>query len=298
MPTFGAMGTEIAVYAPGLASADEERLAAGVAAIFARSEARFSRFRSESELSQLNAADRPTVVSRELFDVLQSARRYFELTDGIFDPTVAAALAGHGYDRSFTVGALDRLRIARAPACSFGDVMLDEATSTVDKPLHVRVDLGGIVKGRTADQAAELLPRPGAVDAGGDAVLRDVEREGARWIVDVEDPRDARRTLLALAIGDRAVATSGTNRRRWAAGGGMAHHLIDPRTGEPTASDLAQVTIVAPSAELAEVVAKTVLVLGARDGGSFLSRFDDVAGILVGTNGNVRRIGDLEVIDG
>jgi thiamine biosynthesis lipoprotein len=185
-----------------------------------------------------------------------------------------------------------------APACSFADVVLDEATCTVDKPLHVRLDLGGIVKGRTADHAAGLLPRPGVVDAGGDAVLRDVEHEGPRWIVDVEDPRDARRALLALAIGDRAVATSGTNRRRWAAGGGMAHHLIDPRTGKPAASDLVQVTIVAASAELAEVLAKTVLVLGARDGGAFLSRFDDVAAILVGTDGDVRRIGDLEVIDG
>lgn len=298
MPTFGAMGTEVAVHALGLARADEERLAVGVAEIFARSEARFSRFRPESELSQLNAADRPTVVSRALFDVLQSARHYFALTDGIFDPTIAAALAGHGYDRPFAAGALDRRHIERAPACSFADVTLDEATSTVDKPLHVRLDLGGIVKGRTADLAAELLPRPGVVDAGGDVVLRDAEGEGAGWVVDVEDPRDAGRTLLALAIGDRAVATSGTNRRRWSAGGGMAHHLIDPRTGKPASSDLVQVTIVAAHAELAEVLAKTVLVLGARDGGSFLSRFDDVAAILVGTDGNVRRIGALEVIDG
>lgn len=297
MLTFRAMGTEIAVSAPQLSLAEEDRLGAAVAAIFARSEGRFSRFRPDGELSRLNEANAPTVVSTELFDVLRSARRYFELTDGIFDPTIAAALAGHGYDRPFARGALDRRRVEPSLACSFAEVALDEATSTVEKPPHVRLDLGGIVKGRTADLAGVILPRPGAVDAGGDAVLRDVERGGAGWIVDVEDPRDARRTLLALAIGDRAIATSGTNRRRWRVDGGVAHHLIDPRTGRPSASDLVQVTVLAASAELAEVLAKTVLVLGARDGHSFLAKLDDVAAVLVGADGRVRRIGELEVVD-
>ena len=40
------------------------------------------------------------------------------------------------------------------------------------------------------------------------------------------------------------------------------HHLIDPRTGEPAATDLIQVVALAPSAARADVWAKTALILG------------------------------------
>jgi thiamine biosynthesis lipoprotein len=296
MPSFRSMGTEIAVCAPTLSEAEGERVARAVAAIFAENEARFSRFRSDSELSRLNAVAGPTVVSAELFDVLRSARRYFDLTGGVFDPTVGAALVALGYDRPFSPGALDR-RSAADPTrrCSFADVALDAATRTVTKPPHVRLDLGGIVKGRTVDEAAAVLPRPGAVDAGGDAAVRDGDANGDDWIIEVEDPRDARRALLGLKVRDRAVATSGTNRRRWKVGGRPAHHLIDPRTGQPACSDLAQVTVVAATAELAEVLAKSACILGSVQGTRLLAGVDGVAAILVGVDATVRRIGELEV---
>jgi thiamine biosynthesis lipoprotein len=295
MPRFRSMGTEITVSAPTLSEAEEERLASAVAAIFAENESRFSRFRADSELSRLNAMEGRCAVSAELFDVLRSARRYFDLTGGVFDPTVGAALVALGYDRSFAPGALDRRSAAApVPPCSFADVLLDEATRSVTKPSHVRLDLGGIVMGRTVDVAATILPRPGAVDAGGDVAVRDGDSNGDGWVIDVEDPRDARRTLLGFTVHDRAVATSGTNRRRWKAGGELAHHLVDPRTGRPACSDLAQVTVVAATAELAEVLAKSACVLGSVQGTRLLESVDGVAAILVGDDASIRRIGNLE----
>jgi thiamine biosynthesis lipoprotein len=295
MFSFRSMGTEIIVSAPALSEAEEEGVAGAVAEVFAESENRFSRFRADSELSRLNAANGPTMVSPELFDVLQSARRYFELTDGLFDPTVGSALIALGYDRSFSPGALDRRSIAApGPACSFAEVVLHEATRTVHKPPHIQLDLGGFAKGRTADVAAELLPCLGAVDAGGDAVLRNGGSSGTGWIVDIEDPRNPGRTLLSLTVRDHAVATSGANRRRWTVGGEVVHHLIDPRTRKPAALDLAQVTVVAPTAELAEVLAKTAFLLGARDGARFLESIHGVAAVFVGLDTSIRWIGETK----
>ena len=45
-------------------------------------------------------------------------------------------------------------------------------------------------------------------------------------------------------------------------GGEVRHHLIDPRTGEPSTSDLALVTVVAGAAWVAEALAKGVLLRG------------------------------------
>jgi thiamine biosynthesis lipoprotein len=103
--------------------------------------------------------------------------------------------------------------------------------------------------------------------------------------------------LLTLRLSDEAVATSGANRRRWRLGDREGHHLIDPRTGQPATTDLAQVTVVAPSAELADVLAKVAFLRGGADGRALLEGCEGVSGVLVLADGDLRLTGDLEVAD-
>jgi thiamine biosynthesis lipoprotein len=298
MITFRAMNTDIGVAAPGLGPDEERAAAQRVAAVFEGAERAFSRFRPDSELSALNRASGPTTVSNELFDVLCRAQRYSRLTGGAFDPAVGGVLIALGYDRSFAPGALDRTKQgAEPPPASILDLALDEAKRSAHRPPTLQIDLGGLVKGRTADQAAALLPAPGFVNAGGDAVLRGDGPDGDGWIVDVEDPFDPARTILALRVRDRAVATSAPNRRRWRLGAGEAHHLIDPRTRRPADNDLAQVTVLAASAELADVLAKSTFILGAQAGRAFLDRQPTVGAVLVHRDATVELLGDAEVAD-
>lgn len=293
---FRAMSTGVTVLCPGLDAASAAAIADGVRADFAASEQRFSRFRADSELSRLHRAGGPTVVSGALFAALSRARGYFELTSGLFDPTVGAALVALGYDQSFAPGALDREAIAEVtPSASFADVALDAATRTVALPRGTHLDLGGFLKGFTVDRAARRLSGTGAVDAGGDAVLRGDGPDGEGWLVDVEDPSDPQRVVATVRARDRAVATSAANRRRWRAGGREQHHLIDPRTRRPAVTDLAQATVLAPSAELADVLAKTAFMLGVRGARRFLDRFTRVGAVLVRRNGELSIVGDVEV---
>ena len=283
--TFRAMGTEISVTA---LDADEIAVATEVAAIFREAERRFSRFLETSELATLNRAPGAFVASAPMFEALERAREHVRMTGGIFDPAVGAALVAHGYDKSFAPGALDRAAPEPVRSRSFREVALDARTRTVRRPAGLLVDLGGMIKGATADAAARALRGAGAVDAGGDAVVR-----GGPWLVEVEDPRDASRVLTTLAVSNAAVATSAPNRRRWRAGARDAHHLIDPRTGGPAASDLLQVTVLAPTAELADVAAKTVFVLGERAGRRFLARHAELAAVLVRAAGDLAFVGDV-----
>lgn len=291
-----AMGTTVAVHAPTLSVAGEAAAAAEVAALFATAEARFSRFHPDSELAQLNRATAPFAASPAMMAALARARAYVELTGGRFDPTVGGAMIAAGYDRGFAPGALDRAApAAAAPAARFADVTIDLERGVVAKPAHVQLDLGGMIKGATADLAARHLPPIAALDAGGDAVLRGAGPEGDGWYVDVEDPADPSRVVVTLVVHDRAVATSAANRRRWRRGDTWAHHLIDPATGAPATTDLAQVTIVAPSAERAEILAKAVFIAGARAGRALLATMPTIGAVLVDRHGDVELIGPLEV---
>jgi FAD:protein FMN transferase len=292
---FRAMNTDVLVILPRVHPMQEEIVTQPVRELFARAEHRFSRFLADSEVSRVSASHSPMVVSAELFEALRRARCYWELTDGWFDVTVCGALRAAGYDRSFAHGVLDRT----VPACvrsmvtTSEDIVLDAATRTVELRNGATIDCGGFVKGWTVDRAGELLPSPCAVDAGGDAVLRGAGPAGAGWRVDVEDPAHLGRVLISFHVTDQAIATSGNSRRHWRVGNMQMHHLVDPHTGQPGISDLAQVTVVAPSAELADVLAKTVFLRGRRDGCRFLDRFADVGAVLVLRDGRIEVYGEV-----
>lgn len=296
MVAFRAMNTDVTVTATG---ADEDVVAALVARTFADAERRFSRFLPDSELARLNRARGPVIVSPPMFEALVRARAYQQLTEGLFDPAMGGPLAALGYDRSFAPGALDRDHVPPPPrAGSFGDVRLDRATRTVERPEHVQIDLGGLIKGATVDAAARLLPAVGAIDAGGDAVMRGPGPAGDGWQVEIEDPADPTRTRAVLLLRrDGAVATSAPNRRRWRLAGRDVHHLIDPRTRGPADSDLLQATVLAPRAELADVLAKAAFLLGAERARRFLTRFPGVAAVLVRAGGALVVIGQVAFVE-
>lgn len=114
------------------------------------------------------------------------------------------------------------------------------------------VDLGGIGKGWLADQLAERLG-DALVDLGGDLRAVGGDESGRPWCVGLPDGR-------CLLVRDGGVATSGTTSRCWPGG----HHIVDPRTGRPAASDLAVATVVAATASRAEILAKGCVLLGTR----------------------------------
>jgi len=101
----------------------------------------------------------------------------------------------------------------------------------------------------------------------------------------VENPRDPDRDCAVLSVTDCAVATSSTAYRRWRRGDRWVHHLVDPRTGQPAATDLAAVTVAGPSAMWAEVHAKVALLLGMVDGRPYLDAQPGYEGLLIAMDG-------------
>jgi thiamine biosynthesis lipoprotein len=154
-------------------------------------------------------------------------------------------------------------------------------------------DLDGVAKGWIADRALALLDRhPGAlVDADGDIAIRSAD--GDSWEVSVADPRTPGAELAVFVLpgarlGARyGLATSGISVHRWAAPDGERHHLIDPRTGHPAATDVVQATVLAGTARAAEAWAKTAVVLGLVAALDVLDRAPVLGAILLAADGRV-----------
>jgi thiamine biosynthesis lipoprotein len=272
-------------------------------------EAKWSRFRPTSELCRINAAaGAPVIVSRETVEIVQRAIDASESTGGRFDPTILLALEAAGYDRTFELieasesshespnaGASNDSdhRGHLTPGC--GAVRVDHVVGSVRVEPGVEIDLGGIGKGRAADLVARELFLGGAdgvlVNLGGD--LRAIGRAPTDfgWIIEI-DPVFAR-PLGRVALGEGAVATSSQLTRAWSNAGERQHHLIEPRTGRPAASDLAAVTVIAGEAERAEVVAKAALLAGASEGAALL-RDHDLPALMVLLDGTMESLAGFD----
>jgi FAD:protein FMN transferase len=285
--TFTAMGTTVEVLVDAPPSAGVLAGLAGVRAEFERLERVFSRFRPDSELTQLNEAG-CLYASDDMLDIVELALAARERTGGRFDPTLHDALVAAGYDRSFERLPLrGRSADARVAGVAGGGGQVRVHGRHIELAAGARLDLGGIVKGFAADRCAQRLATVGPclVNAGGDLAVGGVRDAGA-WPVAVRLPRGE----LTLALASGGLATSGRDRRRWKQEGRARHHLIDPATGEPASMAPLSVTVAAASATEAEVLAKSLFL--APDAVAEADRLG-VPAAIVGAEGQVRLAGGL-----
>ena len=289
--TDGIMGTRITVE---LWSEDPAKAAKAIDAVLDEMrhiDETMSTYKPTSEVSQVNAhaADGPMHISKELFDLLTTALRYSEITDGAFDITYASV--GYMYDFRKHVRP-DDAQIAKAlPAVNFRHVLLDPANQTVQfSQKGVRIDLGGIAKGYSVDRGIDILKSFGYahafVGAGGDSRIVG-DRFGKPWIVGIRDPMKGEGNVIArIPLVDAAISTSGDYERFFEEGGVRYHHIIDPHTGH-SASKVRSATVIGPNATRTDGLSKTAFVLGPDKALEIYNRLDDIDAIIVRLDGSI-----------
>ncbi len=287
----GIMGTRITVelWAEDPAKADQAIDA--VLAEMRHIDDSMSTYKPTSEVSQVNdkAANGPMHISKELFDLLTTAKEYSVITDGAFDITYASV--GYLYDFRKHQRP-DEEQIAKAlPAIDYRHVILDPKNQTVYfSQKGVRIDLGGIAKGYSVDRGIDVLKSLGYtrayVGAGGDSRIIG-DRFGKPWVVGIRDPRKGEGNVIArIPLIDAAISTSGDYERFFEEKGVRYHHIIDPHTGH-SASKVRSATVIGPYATRTDGLSKTAFVLGPEKAMEIYNRLDDIDAIIVKLDGTV-----------
>lgn len=224
-------------------------------------EATCSRFDPQSELSRLTASAGTAIrVSPLLMEPLEFALALAEETDGAFDPAVGGRLGAAGFDRNYLTG--ERARSAGTGLTgSYRDIEVDRTAGTVRLQRPLVLDLGAVAKGFAVDLAGRELAgfERVAVFAGGDILVHASGAEPFR--IGVQHPRDPEVLLGVVTLHEGAVCTSGDYQRVSAAG----HHIVRPETGRAV-EGVASVTVIAPTAMLADGLSTAAFVLGAERG--------------------------------
>jgi len=289
--TDGIMGTRITVELWSEDNAKGEQAIDAVLDEMRHIDESMSTYKPSSEVSQVNAkaADGPMQISKELFDLLVTAKEYSVITDGAFDITYASV--GYMYNFPKHIRPSEAQIHKALPAVNYQHVLLDPKNQTVQfTQKGVRIDLGGIAKGYSVDRGIDVLKEHGItrayVSAGGDSRIIG-DRFGKPWVVGIRDPRKGEGEVIKrVPLIDAAISTSGDYERFFDEDGVRYHHIIDPHTGH-SASKVRSATVIGPYATRTDGLSKTAFVLGPDKAMEIYNRIDDIDAIIVRLDGSV-----------
>ncbi|MEN9680901.1 MAG: hypothetical protein RLZZ627_794, partial [Pseudomonadota bacterium] len=245
---FSAMGSpcEIKLYADSRSRA--RHVAGRVIDEVERLEAKYSRYRAESFLSQINrvAQEGGSVsVDAETAGLLDYVATCWHQSDGLFDVTSGLLRKAWKFkDQSLPdPDAIQALlkhvgwhRLSwQSPKLSFPEPGLE-------------LDLGGAVKEYAVDRVAGLCwdsgIRHGLINLGGDIKVIGPHPNGQPWAIGIRHPRHPNEIARTVYLKRGAMASSGDYERCIVVDGMRYGHVLNPKTGWPV-SGLASVSVVA-----------------------------------------------------
>ncbi len=231
--------------------------------------------RADSALGILNRTGELANPPAEFTALLAQAQAISALSDGAFDVTVQPLLDAYGRGESDPT--------PYATLVDYRRLSVDAAKISLGQP-GMAITLDGLAKGRVIDEAVTTLRGLGfdrvLVEAGGDMMGVGQRADGTSWRVGVANPRSKSGELLAtLDLADGALATSG-DYMNYFVQDFSAHHIVDPRTGH-SPSELASVTVMAPTATEADALSTTFMVLGVAQGLALATRLSNIEALFV-----------------
>ncbi len=242
--------------------ADESAADAALNAAFAeleRIEDVMSLYRPESQVSRLNRDGMLEKPDASLIEVLRHAADVSEKSGGAFDVSVQPlwALKGMKPDAA-TLALVDWQKI------EFDEKHIKLAPG-------MAITLNGIAQGFAADAAMRVMRAHGVehalIDAG-EFSAHGTNANNAPWRIGIQHPRRRDAFAALTQLENRCLATSGDYETTFS-DDFSHHHILDPHTGV-SPGELASVSVLAPTAIMADALSTTLFVLGAQRGIDFL----------------------------
>jgi len=246
-------------------------------------DALMSTYKEDSEISILNREGKAQV-SEETLEVIEDAIKFSNLTDGAFDITCRPLInLWKKAKKEEKVPTEEEIEEAIS-LVGYQRIILEGNQIRLEKK-GMQIDLGGIAKGYAVDKAIEALKKNSIkralVNAGGDLYALGTDRQGEKWQIGVQDPREEDKIIDIIKVKDRAVATSGDYRRYFTLEGKRFSHIVNPKTGLTVQDVPMSVTIVGPGATTTDALSTGVFVLGPEEGMKLIESLPEVEGMII-----------------
>ncbi|AEF83160.1 FAD:protein FMN transferase [Leadbettera azotonutricia] len=251
---------------------------------------------ADSDISRINAAAgiEPVKVHADVFEVVERAMYYAEISGGAFDPTVEplVSLWGIGGDapRVPSQGEID----AAISLINWRDIVLDREQGTIFlKHPGMALDLGAIAKGYAADEVEEIVKKakiPRAlIDLGGNILTYGEKADHSPWRVGIQNPNGLRGSYIGIIqFRNKTMVTSGVYERFFEENGVHYHHILSTADGYPVRNGLLSVSIITDRSMDADGLSTSVFALGYERGRALVESLEGVQAVFVFEDMSIR----------
>jgi Membrane-associated lipoprotein involved in thiamine biosynthesis len=213
---------------------------------------KMSVFKENSDVSMINkkAGISKHQVGEDTYFVIKKAVEYSKLSEGTFDPTIRPIVS------LWRIGSNN----ARIPSkneitqnlklVNYEDIILNEEDNSIClKHPKQAIDVGGIAKGYAADEVNKIFKnykiKSALIDLGGNIFALGKKPDDTLWKVGIQNPFNNRGEYVGLIrVENKSIVTSGNYERYFMKNGKVYHHIIDPKTGYPSESEIISTTII------------------------------------------------------
>ena len=248
---------------------------------------------------QQNAGIEPVKVDPELFELTERALNFSRLTNGAFDISAAAAGKIWKFDGSVTELPSHKNVTDSVKDIDYRNIILDKENQTIFlKNAGMKIGFGSIGKGYAADKTKKLLAAKGVIggiiNASGDMNSWGTQPDGQPWTIAITSPLNREKAFAVFPLQESAVATSGIYEKFLTIDNKRYSHIIDPRTGYPSGG-IASVTVFAASAELANGISTSVVVMGKQAGMGLVNQIPAISAVIIDENGKVMYSDNIQI---
>lgn len=246
-------------------------------------EAKLSRFKSDSELSKVNA--NPTIchnISDEFLNCVKHALNVSKFTNGYFDITFLPLYEIWDFRNNNINEPSPELINKLLKNVGWQKIYLNENKKCIKLEENMKIDLGGIAKCYTVGYIANYLKNNGINDAivsgGGDLVIT----HNRKYVIGVQDPFSNERGKLIgklIVNGPAGIFTSGDYEQFKIINGKKYSHVINPHTGYPS-QGLKSVTIVSKDYDLIAGYSAGIMAMGDKLATKFVEE-NNIAALLI-----------------
>ena len=253
--------------------------------------ASMSTYQKDSDISKINRNEAFNV--DEHFEVVfNRSKEIYQATNGIFDPTIGVLVNAWDFGPEGKIVALDSLKIdSLMLSVGLNKVTLQNGKIIKEVP-GTFIDFNAIAKGYGVDVIANFLESHEVtdylVDIGGEIRSKGQNFEKQQpWKVGIEVPEfDGDQSLLeVISLYDESMATSGTYRKyKTDSLGNRYSHILDPKTGYPSKTNLLSISVIAQNCMTADAYATAFKIMGITEVKSFLELHPEIKAFLIFEN--------------
>jgi len=247
-----------------------------------------STYNPNSIISKINANEKGVTVDKYFTTCFNLAKQVWKDTEGAFDPTVYPLVNAWG----FGPGKKEKIEKQKIDSIlKFVDFRLItlKGNKIIKKDPRVALDFNAFAQGYSVDVVADFLNskkiQAYIVEIGGEVYAKGKNYNGEFWKIGIEQPIDNKESnnkeRAIVNLENKAIATSGNNRRYVIEDGVKYAHHLDPKTGYPAKNNLLSASLISKKTIISDAYATGVLVMGLEKAKVFLSKHPEIQAYLV-----------------